>query len=57
MAELEDNLSVQELAEWSAFYTIKHDEEEKAMKKAKNEARAKNGGGARSMGRRPMRRR
>lgn len=40
MAELEERLTVDELAEWAALFEVEHEEHEKAMKDAERKSKA-----------------
>lgn len=42
-SEAEERLTDVELFEWLAFFKMRHEEEEKAMRKAKLQAQAKRG--------------
>lgn len=40
MAELEERLTVDELAEWGALFEVEHEEHEKAMKDAERKSKS-----------------
>lgn len=40
MAELEERLTVDELAEWAALFEVEHEEHEKAMKDAERKSKS-----------------